>query len=411
MAEMREKSKTAAAERSFTWPAVTLNPGDTMSTSFSIAVLISSAVITTPIQSSKTHHSVALILKNSPAIMTSMAEMICKRKFRSFSASFRPLKAKPKDLISACLGIPVKNNIFYGVSRNYYLCDMKSVFAFLSLVLIMSQGCEETPPFIDFTNEVVTDTGYVDSSSVMAQHKIVLIEDVTGVRCVNCPTAAKKIKDIIAAKSEDSVIAMALYPWPTNTNSLFNNTAPYENFPQMANDIGSQLVESIGIPQGLPSGYVDRFDFGASEKPKALSAWSTLVDQRLRDKTPVNITIGKTLTGRRMTIDANLLYTANVRGSHKVAVYLTEDHVISKQKTPSGDLDNYEHNHAVRYSFDLSVGGTLPGSLFKGKAYKKHYEYELPADSEVKLENCHVVCVVTDALTGAVVNVRKIALQ
>ena len=289
---------------------------------------------------------------------------------------------------------------------------MKRLVLALSIVLALFPGCEETPPFIDFTDPGDSDTGYIADTIAGPQHKAVLIEDITGVRCVNCPNAAAKIREIVAAKSEDSVIAMALYPWPTNTNSNYGNTIPYPGFPKLANDTCSQIVESVGIPTGLPSGYVDRYNFPPIiTKTKDVVSWANLVNQRLKGNTPVNIYLKESVSGKKITLDVKIHYTQNVSGKHKFAVYLTEDSIVSKQKGNSGEMDGYVHNHALRHTFDLAVGRPLKGTLSRGKTYDKHYEYELPPGSPIRLKHCHVVCVVMVAETDEVLNVRKIALH
>ena len=72
----------------------------------------------------------------------------------------------------------------------------------LSMALAFT-ACEEIPPYIDYSVPVVPkkDTTYIASVIPAAQHKAVIIEDITGVRCNNCPSAAQKAMDIMAQKS------------------------------------------------------------------------------------------------------------------------------------------------------------------------------------------------------------------
>lgn len=297
------------------------------------------------------------------------------------------------------------------LTRFYYLCNMKRVVFCLSVVLAFFAGCEEVPPFIDFSQpRKITDTNYMVSPVPAPQHKAVLIEDITGVRCVNCPTAAAKIRDIITAKTEDSVVAIALYPWPTNTNSNYGNTAPYAGFPKLANDTSTQIVESLDIPGALPSGYVDRHIFTPlTVRTLSVGSWASYVDQRLKLTTPVNIILNKTLAGRKLSINVKLEYTKDVTGNHKFALYLVEDKIVSRQKGPSGEMDGYLHNHALRYTFDLPLGKPLNASLVAGRVFEKIYEYDVPTGYNI--DNCHVICVILDASNNDVVNVRKINLH
>lgn len=283
---------------------------------------------------------------------------------------------------------------------------MKRIIFLLSLVLIVFQSCEEVPPFIDFSEPVVSkDTNYVVSIIPPAQHKAVLIEDITGVRCVNCPQAAQKAKEIVSKKTEDSVVIMALY-----TNHIATLTTPYDGFPLLNSDISTQIVDYNGIPAGLPSGYIDRAIFAPQTvRYNNYSQWATLVDNRLRLSTPVNISIQHSISGRKISLDVKLIYTEAIGVTHRFAMYLTESDIISKQATTTGTKDDYVHNHVLRYAFGSAVGNPLNANLVKGRTFDKKFEYEVPAD--YKINNCHILCVILDGTTDEVVNVRQISLK
>lgn len=283
---------------------------------------------------------------------------------------------------------------------------MKRVIFLLSLVLIVFQSCEEVPPFIDFSEPVVSkDTNYVVSIIPPAQHKAVLIEDITGVRCVNCPQAAQKAKEIVSKKTEDSVVIMALY-----TNHIPTFTTPYDGFPLLNSDISTQIVDHNGIPAGLPSGYIDRAIFAPQTvRYNNYSQWATLVDQRLSLSTPVNISILHSLSGRKISLDVKLVYTQTTIVAHRFALYLTESAIISRQATTSGTKDDYIHNHVLRYAFGAAVGNLLNADLVKGRTFDKKFEYDVPLD--FKINKCHIVCVILDNITNEIVNVRQISLQ
>ena len=68
-------TSTAPAAMSFTCPAMGWRPGETKSTNFSIAVLNSSAAITTPMQSTMMSHSVRVMPKKNPAAITTTEVM------------------------------------------------------------------------------------------------------------------------------------------------------------------------------------------------------------------------------------------------------------------------------------------------------------------------------------------------
>jgi hypothetical protein len=284
---------------------------------------------------------------------------------------------------------------------------MKSFFQVLTISLFVLVACKEIPPYIDYTVPAPSkDTSYIATAVPAAQHKAVLIEDITGVRCNNCPQAAQQALAIQTAKTEDSVVVMALYS--ADYNSFL--TAPWGSpFPDLNAAYSSQLLSQLGSPLGLPSGFVDRAKNGSQTvKYTPYTSWSNYVNQRLKLSTPVNIELSKTLSGRNLALKMKLVYTSAVSVKHKYALYLTESGIVSKQATASTYDDNYVHNHVLRYAFGNAVGNDLNQTLVAGRTFEKIIDYTVPVDYDVT--KCHIVCVVIDDATDEVINVRELKL-
>jgi hypothetical protein len=283
---------------------------------------------------------------------------------------------------------------------------MRYLMACVSIIMVLLGGCEELPPAIDFTDTGRShDSSYIISSVPVPQHKAVLIEDITGVRCNNCPSAAKKAYDIMTKRTEDSVVILALY-----TESLGTLTAPWPGFPVLTSNSATQITSSLGLDQGLPTGYIDRHVFPPKDiRYNAYTVWENLVNQRLQLKTPVNIDIQHAVSARKIIARVRLQYTQSVSGIHKVSLFLVESGIVSKQTTQSGADDQYVHNHVLRYTFGSDLGRVLTESLVPGRTFIREFEYEVPA--EFNMVNCHLICMVADHVTEDVVNVRQVKLQ
>lgn len=280
------------------------------------------------------------------------------------------------------------------------------VLTLISLLFVLS--CEEIPPKIDFSEPYVTkDTTYVATTVPQAQHKAVLIEDLTGVRCVNCPQAAAKIKEIIDEKTEDSVVAIALY-----LNQLPTFTTPHPGYPLCNSEVATNIVDFYGVPSGLPSGYIDRHIFSPStvRSNTVIATWKGLVNQRLKETTPVNINLDATVSGRNVAVNLKFEYNKDVSSStHKYALYLIEDGIVGMQTGAPAPSDQYVHNHVLRYSFGNPTGIELDAPLVAGRTFEKLLDYTVP--SEYDIDNLHLVCIVSDAATGDVINVRAVHLK
>lgn len=286
---------------------------------------------------------------------------------------------------------------------------MKKIVFLFAIVALLFSGCEETPPQIDFSIPIIPlkDSTYIEPAPA-PQHKAVLLEDITGVRCINCPDAALKAKDIIAQKSSDSVVVMALYPIDIGQDG---NTFPYAGVPQLGSNLSKLIVEALGVPLGMPNGYVDRIMPNGSTRYISYTEWINYVNQRLRKSTPINIGIKKEINNRNLKVEIKLQYNSNaVAGAnHKYAIYIIENNIVSTQKTQSGEKLNYVHNHVLRYAIGLGIGNSLTQTTVPGRTYVKQFEYEMPA--EYVIDNCHVICVVLDSVTEEVINVREIDLK
>lgn len=285
---------------------------------------------------------------------------------------------------------------------------MKKQLFYCLIILSGLSACEEVPPYIDFTVPAVplTDSTYINSNVPAAQHKAVLLEDITGVRCQNCPSAALKANDIVTQKTEDSVVVVALYP---DIAAISNFTTPYSGVPRLTTEYSKQITETIKIPGGLPNGYVDRTIFAGRLDPVISPLdWINFVNERLKLKTPVNISITKSIKDTTLKVKIKLEYNASVNSgvTHKYSIFLIENGIVSSQLKPNGTDPNYVHNHALRYAFGNATGNALTESLVAGRTFIKEFVYETP--KSINLANCHIVCLVSDASTNEVINVRQI---
>ncbi len=279
----------------------------------------------------------------------------------------------------------------------------------LSLLSLFLYSCEEVPPFIDFSEpqSSLLDTTFIETGVILRQHKMVLLEDITGVRCQNCPAAAATAQNIYNQKTSDSVVVLALYPF---IPSLENFTKPYTGEKDLTTIAAKQIVDVNGLPAGLPNGYINRKLFnGRTDKIISPLEWINFVNQELKTQTPVNIELSKSLTGNELTATISLLYSDNLLSSnHSFSLLIMEDGIVSKQKFPTSDDPNYTHNHVLRYAFGNATGNNLNAPLVHGRKFIKAYKYDIPSSWDIS--KCYLIGIVTDNTTNEVINVRKIKL-
>jgi len=127
----------------------------------------------------------------------------------------------------------------------------KTILALFVSLLILS--CCEIPPFVDFSEPILLarDTTYITNDVPSTVLKNVLLEDISGVRCKNCPKAAKIAHDIQSNNDPGRVVVMTLHSKIYN-----NNTAPHPagkntlNTKKPTEMVSGWLVERMGWPAG-----------------------------------------------------------------------------------------------------------------------------------------------------------------
>ena len=170
----------------------------------------------------------------------------------------------------------------------------------------------------------------------------VLIEDFTGQRCVNCPTATLEIERLMAQYGGDTVIAVGIHSGPFAKSV---KGVPYSLYTAEGDEYFNYWkVES------QPKGVVDRL--GTSDYP----SWGTIVRDELSKTAPLvlQVNVSCDVNSRQMTVTAICQGTdGNTQG--KLQLWVIEDGITAFQYMPDGSTNReYVHNHVFR----ASVNGT-----------------------------------------------------
>ena len=212
---------------------------------------------------------------------------------------------------------------------------MKNIITLFSLILIIT-SCDiiEGPYEIDTENIALTDTTtYV---------KKILIEDFTGHTCQNCPSAARELEAIHSLYG-DRIIGMALH-----VSKSFARPYPLSQAPNYQYDFrtkwGKEWDELFGISEmGLPGGMINRTGYPSGHR-LGKDEWLARVITELEKETDFGISIS--VNEGIITVQTEILN--NINGDYNLVVCIIESNIINWQKDGSEDIENYEHNHALR---------------------------------------------------------------
>jgi hypothetical protein len=252
---------------------------------------------------------------------------------------------------------------------------MKKVIYFLAIIATLA-SCTETPIMIP---EFVAPK----------TNRVVLIEDLTGVRCPNCPKGGAAIESI-REKFVGNVVAVGIH-------GNFLTTPLPENKYDFRNPKAKALEEFLKPFLGKPSAHINRrfFEGQAYEAVDAVELWQAFVEEELNRPEEMDIELTKAYdeTTRILTINIKATSFINEAGLFKTSVYITESKIEDVQETQGKIIEDYEHNHVLRDMITSATGDDFTNDLTINKVTSKEYTYTIPQD--FKAENMEVIVMVS----------------
>lgn len=210
--------------------------------------------------------------------------------------------------------------------------------------------------------------------------KSLLVQEFTGMRCVNCPKGAQTIHDITEALG-GNVVAVCIHP----ENHTF--TEPINGL-DLTSPASTELYNYYhpNFPAAI---------FDGSRPNSNVARWSGVAMTAYNQPTPVNIEVTTKYDAgsRKVTAHYKATFIEAYEGDLNVTLYLTEDGIIGEQESLNGEtLYDYEFNHVLRAAFNTVWGETM-GSSFH--AYQiVEGDYDMTLDPKWVAENCNVVAFV-----------------
>lgn len=256
------------------------------------------------------------------------------------------------------------------------------------LIAVLAFGCEEIPPVINpITNQ--GDCPVVDESEVANQQRQVLIEEFTGVRCVNCPAGSEAIENLIDIHGEQ-VIAISIH------SGFFS--PPYnESLYDFRTSDGDQLLSFLGSPIGYPSAVVNRKLFsGEDDLQLPVNQWASVIDQELNQPPAVKLAIKKDYDSetRQLEVQVSIFVEEDLTTlDPRLSVALVEKSVEDYQLTPSGIMATYKHKHVFRDMISTFDGNSFIEEPTEGAQFCQSLTGEVAEDWDEN--NLEIVAIIS----------------
>lgn len=249
---------------------------------------------------------------------------------------------------------------------------------------ILFGSCEEIPPVVT----PAQDGGNQLETPVSEQKRQVLIEEFSGVRCVNCPAGSDAIQVLLDIYGPQLV--------PVNIHAGFFA----EPYPESRYDFqvpeGYAILDYLGQPLGFPTAVVNRRQYpGEDNLQLTQRSWAGYIAGELMVEPQVKIDIVHELQDmeRELRIDIDLYPEVTIDNEEiYLSVFITEDKISDFQLTPNGKIGDYQHRHVLRKVLTDIKGERLNENLTSGRKISKSYELAVPV--EWMLVNCEIIAFV-----------------
>lgn len=224
--------------------------------------------------------------------------------------------------------------------------------------------------------------------------RAVLTEDLTGQRCINCPTGTDIINGIIQTYGEDNVIAVGIHSGPLGFTGNSKRVG-------LMTDTGDEYYTywANGTNLGQPSAIFNRKK-GPSDN---LNNWAAEVGLIISEKANLSIDITNAYDAKKRELTTKVgAFGVNGTVNGKLQVWIVEDGIKAMQMMPDGSANQeYIHNHVFRAAVNGTWGEEV--TVKEGETTSKDYSYVLPETWNA--ENISVVAFVYNK--SGVENVAK----
>lgn len=239
--------------------------------------------------------------------------------------------------------------------------------------------------------------------------RVVLLENYSGVKCGNCPSANAKAEQIAALYPNNVVVLnihAGFFATPNGTYTADLRTSAGDNWD---NYFGISMA-------GNPNGMINRMDF-SSNHIKNYTSWQSLTGSFIPQAADIAIKVeNKTYNpvNRQLDFDIKIKFLGNLSSIYKVILVLSEDSIIAEQldySTTPNFNPSYNHNHVLRGAINGSWGTLInTGAVTSTDSTVLHIN-SFSVSPSFNENHLNIVAFAYDTTSHEVVQVQKFKMQ
>lgn len=208
----------------------------------------------------------------------------------------------------------------------------------------------------------------------------VLLEELTGVRCPNCPSGAAQVKNLQEIYG-DRLIAVGIH-------GGFLTIPLGESKYDFQNDYARELESFLEVGP-KPAAALNRVRHLQEEfSISTPSLWSQYVDDELKKENEMNIILTNTYDPETRKLD--IIVTAiplkdfSQDENLRISIMISQNDIEDAQEDPYEVLEDYVHNHVLRTMLTAAKGDVIQKDLVANQAENFTFSFTLPKDEDLE---------------------------
>ncbi len=246
-----------------------------------------------------------------------------------------------------------------------YLTMKSIIFTTFAVILIIFSSCREYPIEIPSPKEIIS-------------NRVVLIEELTGVSCPNCPAGAEKVEALLF-DYPDNVVAVAVH------GKFLSKPLDISAY-DFRNQEAEELEDSFKPWLGKPAAAINRIHFPDYEFQAIddVDLWRTYVEQELEKDNELVLELAQNYneSTRELVIDVTAIPVINESGEYRIGVVITEGDIVDAQLDQGEILPAYVHNHVFRTMLTDIEGDPFTTSWTQNEPVEKQFSFTVPTSED-----------------------------
>ena len=248
---------------------------------------------------------------------------------------------------------------------------MKGKIFLLSICSMFLAACDYIAPSEQLIE--VEDIVAPPTPSPTSTTRKVLLEDFTGQKCSNCPTAIEVIEELQEAYG-DRLVAVGIHGGPLGFKGNASRVG-------LATDLGETYFSHWNL-EFQPVGLINRG--GTINYPE----WMGAVREALNQEAGTRLELSVQLSSDDLVITVNATRLAPEAYAGKLQLWVVEDSIVAQQVMPDGkpQLD-FVHNHVLR----TAVNGTWGDEVTLDASEERTWNYTCSVDAAWNRQHLSIV--------------------